>query len=335
MTTASVSASRRSGGRKARRELRLAVTNSKAVKPGLISGRYRPLTDHDMERIHQTALDVLEKIGVAGGTDAARELMLSKGCWEADNGRICFPRALIEAVITNACHSFVMYGRDPRHDIELAGQRMHFGISGAAVTVLEYKSRDYRPATITDLYDFARLVDQLEHIHRYGRLLYATDLKDEYEHDVSMVYANMAGTQKHFMLPLNHVDHLAPVNAMLDMVLGGEGRFRKRPFGTVVSCPIVSPLTFGHKQTDISMAVARAGTPITIAPAPQSGATAPAALAGALVQAVAEGLAIIALLNFVNPGHPACMVLLPFVSDLRSGAFTGGGEEAVLMAAAA
>ena len=32
-----------------------------------------------------------------------------------------------------------------------------------------------------------------------------------------------------------------------------------------------------------------------------------------------------ALLNFVNPGHPACMVLLPFVSDLRSGAFTGGG----------
>ena len=187
MTTASVSASRRSGGRKARRELRLAVTNSKAVKPGLISGRYRPLTDHDMERIHQTALDVLEKIGVAGGTDAARELMLSKGCWEADNGRICFPRALIEAVITNACHSFVMYGRDPRHDIELAGQRMHFGISGAAVTVLEYKSRDYRPATITDLYDFARLVDQLEHIHRYGRLLYATDLKDKYEHDVSMV----------------------------------------------------------------------------------------------------------------------------------------------------
>jgi trimethylamine--corrinoid protein Co-methyltransferase len=128
---------------------------------------------------------------------------------------------------------------------------------------------------------------------------------------------------------------VAPVVDIFDQVLGGEGRFRARPFGTIVSCPIVSPLTFGATQSDIVMAGVRAGVPIIGAPAPQSGATSPAALAGTLVQTVAEGLAILALVNFTVPGHPVAIVLLPFVSDLRSGAFTGGGgEEAVLMAAA-
>ena len=31
---------------------------------GLMGGKYKPLTDHDIEKIHQTALDVLENIGM-------------------------------------------------------------------------------------------------------------------------------------------------------------------------------------------------------------------------------------------------------------------------------
>ena len=31
---------------------------------GLMGGKYKPLTDHDGEQIHQTALDVLENIGM-------------------------------------------------------------------------------------------------------------------------------------------------------------------------------------------------------------------------------------------------------------------------------
>jgi trimethylamine--corrinoid protein Co-methyltransferase len=35
-----------------------------AVRPGLPGGTYRSLSDRDIERIHATALDVLEKLGV-------------------------------------------------------------------------------------------------------------------------------------------------------------------------------------------------------------------------------------------------------------------------------
>jgi trimethylamine--corrinoid protein Co-methyltransferase len=70
--------------------------------------------------------------------------------------------------------------------------------------------------------------------------------------------------------------------------------------------------------------------------APQAGATAPAALAGTLVQVTAESLAALLLVQLVVPGQPMAFGPWPFVSDLRTGAFTGGGgEQAVLAAAAA
>ncbi len=76
-------------------------------------------------------------------------------------------------------------------------------------------------------------------------------------------------------------------------------------------------------------------TPLVLS-AGQAGATAPAALAGALVQGLAECLSGITVVNLLKPGHPAIVGLWPFVSDLRTGAMSGGsGEEAVLMAAAA
>jgi trimethylamine--corrinoid protein Co-methyltransferase len=70
--------------------------------------------------------------------------------------------------------------------------------------------------------------------------------------------------------------------------------------------------------------------------APQAGATAPAALAGSVVQCVAEALASLLMIDIVEPGFPVIVGAWPFVSDLRTGAFTGGsGEEAVVSAAAA
>jgi len=53
-----------------------------------------------------------------------------------------------------------------------------------------------------------------------------------------------------------------------------------------------------------------------------------------VVQEVAEVLAGLAYVNLLKPGHPAIFGPWPFVSDLRTGAMSGGsGEQAVLMAA--
>ena len=76
--------------------------------------------------------------------------------------------------------------------------------------------------------------------------------------------------------------------------------------------------------------------PVLLLPAGQAGATSPAALAGAVVQEVAEALAGLVYVDAIRPGAPAIFGPWPFVSDLRTGAMSGGsGEQALLMAACA
>ena len=80
----------------------------------------------------------------------------------------------------------------------------------------------------------------------------------------------------------------------------------------------------------------RGGMPILLLSAGQAGATAPAPLAAAIVQAVAECLAGVVYVNAMRPGYPAVFGTWPFVSDLRTGAMSGGsGEQALLTAGCA
>ncbi|MBE9552873.1 MAG: trimethylamine methyltransferase family protein, partial [Proteobacteria bacterium] len=102
------------------------------------------------------------------------------------------------------------------------------------------------------------------------------------------------------------------------------------------SCFIVPPLRFAEDACATLEAGVREGMPILLLSAGQAGATSPAALAGAVVQQVAEVLAGIVYVNALKPGHPAIIGPWPFVSDLRSGAMSGGsGEQALLSAACA
>jgi trimethylamine--corrinoid protein Co-methyltransferase len=75
--------------------------------------------------------------------------------------------------------------------------------------------------------------------------------------------------------------------------------------------------------------------PVLLLSAGQAGATAPASLAGAVVQEVAEVLAGLVYVNAIKPGAPAIFGTWCFVSDLRTGAMSGGSPEQALLSAAA
>jgi trimethylamine--corrinoid protein Co-methyltransferase len=123
---------------------------------------------------------------------------------------------------------------------------------------------------------------------------------------------------------------------MLKTIAGSEKRWFDRPFCHGGGCPIVSPLRYARDNSEVCVESVKFGAPVWIVVAPQAGATAPAALAGALVQCVAEALAGLLLVDMVSPGYPVIVGAWPFVTDLRTGAFTGGsGEEALVSAAAA
>jgi len=327
---------RKGGGRAGRHAKRKKGTVGMAVRAGIEGGAYKPLSDRDIERIHDTALNVLANIGIGEPIPEILEYALPKGCTLNEHGRLCFPRSLVEDLIDVSAKGYTAYGTNPKNDLRITGRRVHMATSGEAVNILDYETQAYRPSTLVDLYDAARLADQLEHIHNFGQPFIASEWSgDVFVHDMNIAYAEMAGTDKPFALGIAMVDHIEPLIALFDAFLGKEGGFLKRPFCIFGGCPIVSPLRFGKENAEVLVKVAQLGLTGDIAIAAQAGATAPAALAGALVQTFASSLACLCVTNLVRPGAAINFGIWPFISDLRTGAFSGGsGEEALVIASA-
>ena len=320
-------------GRKARQE---NPPIASAVKAGLPGGRYRPLTRSEEKQIHNSVLDVLEHIGMGDPIPLVKERALARGCFMNEHDRLCFPRGLVEDVIARTPKDIQFLGRDPKHDLEIGGQRVHTYGGGEAVNMLDIGSTKYRPSTLVDLYDAARLVDQMDNIHAFSRLVVPTEIVDQLACDISVAYTNVAGTSKHSALTFNDASHVQPTLDMLHMIAGGEKKWRERPFALGGCCCVISPFRYGCEYSEVCIESIRFGAPVWVVMAPQAGATAPAALAGSVVQCVAEALASLLMIDMVEPGFPVIVGAWPFVSDLRTGAFTGGsGEEAVVSAAAA
>ena len=320
-------------GRKSRQK-NSAVTS--AIKPGMPGGRYRPLTDSDEQQVHTTILDVLENIGMGDPIPVVKECALKRGCSINEHGRLCFPRSLVEDVIASTPKNIQLTGRDPKHDLEIGGTRVHTYGGGEAVNMLDVGASTYRPSTLLDIYDAARLTDQMANIHAFSRLVVATEIEDQLSCDINSAYVSAAGTSKHLQLTFADAAHVQPTLDMLCMIAGGEKKYHERPFANGGGCPVISPLRYGRGNSEVCVESIKLEAPIWVIVAPQAGATAPAALAGAVVQSVAEALAGLLMIDVVKPGFPVVLGPWPFVSDLRSGSFTGGsGEEAVVSAAAA
>ncbi|MEL7344037.1 MAG: trimethylamine methyltransferase family protein [Pseudomonadota bacterium] len=326
---------RRAGGRAARVALRAAplAEDLRPVRAGLEGGTYKALSDFDVQRIHEAALQALEVIGLADAPPSGVDVMTRAGAILGDDGRLRYPRALVEDMLAKAARGITLHGRDEKHDLHLTGNRVHFGTAGAAVHMVDPFTRDYRESTTQDLHDSAVIVQALDNVHFFQRTMVARDIATSFDLDINTAYASLTGTTKHIGTSIMDPDNVEGLFDMLHMVAGGEAAWRARPFMSNSNCFVVPPMKFATESCQSMEKVIAAGMPVLLLSAGQAGATAPAPIASAIVQAVAECLAGVVYVNSIAPGHMAVFGTWPFVSDLRTGAMSGGSAEQALLTA--
>lgn len=327
---------RRSGGRQARQALRSAPLSEamKPVHPGEVGGRYRPLDEAGITAIDANIFRILEEVGFNDATPHCIEMCTAVGAIMGDDGRLRMPRAVVEKSLSQTGNNLVLHGQDPKHDLQVGGQRVHFSTAGAAVMVADPKTQTYRESKAQDLYDLARITDTCEHIHMFQRMCVLRDVLDNYEMDLNTTYCSVAGTSKHVGASWTHYTHLEKTLEMLHVIAGGEDQWRARPFVSQSNCFVVPPMKFAQDALECLRVAVEGGMPVLLLSAGQAGATTPACLAGAVSQAWAECLGGLVYLNAIKPGAPAILGTWPFVSDLRTGAMSGGSPEQGLLSAA-
>ena len=330
--------SRRAGGRAARRMERAAPLSAelRPIRPGMTGGQYRPLDDAAVRAIDSAVYQILEEIGLSQAPESGIAYMTAAGAIAGDDGRIRFPRALVDDMLARAARDITLFGQDPKHDMLLSGTRVHFGTAGAAVHVVDVEANEYRESYLADIYDAARIVENMDNIHFFQRPMVARDIADPAALDLNTIYAAVKGTTKHVGASFTEAPFVGPAISMLHDIAGGEDKWRARPFVSNSNCFVVPPLRFATESCQVMEEAVHAGMPVLLLSAGQAGATAPAAIAGAVAQALSEVIAGLIYVNSMSPGHPCIVGTWPFVSDLRTGAMSGGsGEQGLLTSACA
>ena len=242
---------------------------------------------------------------------------------------------MVERAIGRAAGRINLPGFDEGLGLTIGGGAVHIGTGGAAVEVPD-DAGGFRPASQTDLYLVMRLVGQADNIHYGVRPLVARDMRTPLALDLNTAFDCLKGCAKPIGISFADPAHVAQTAGLFDLALGRDEGFRHHPFCTGIIVHAVSPLRYATDGVQIMRAAVDAGIPLQTCPAAQAEATSPATLAGTLAQGLAETLAGLMIADMIKPGFPTIFAFMPFISDLRTGAMTGGsGEAAVANAAAA
>jgi trimethylamine--corrinoid protein Co-methyltransferase len=292
---------------------------------GLTGGQYKPLTDDQVQRIHEAALSILARTGVQVEEPEALRLFQEAGA-EVATDRVQLPRSLVEDAVDWAPSRVVLAGRDPKWDLELEGARVHIGTGGAALTVFDLETGQPRPAVLRDVAELARLVDALDNVHFYLVPVYPTDL-DKDVVDVNTYYTGLCNTTKHVQAGVYSVDGIRDTVKMCERIAGGAEVLRGRPIVSFITSWMVSPLKFATDVTTLLIETCRQRIPVVLSAAPMAGSTAPATLAGMLAQLTAEQLSGLVLTQLARQGAPVLLGPIPATADMKTGRYLGGAAE--------
>ncbi|MBW2057736.1 MAG: trimethylamine methyltransferase family protein [Deltaproteobacteria bacterium] len=302
---------------------------------GLEGGLYRPLCESDMRHIHQTVMRIFDEVGIQVSTRRGFDLFKGKGARVSEEKGIVFiPPAMFEDLIDLAPSEIVLYGREEKNNIYLAGRRVHFGSGGTALNILDLETGEKRPSTLEDVRNVSRLLDRLENVHFEVIPVYPNDLPTE-QVDVNRFFAALQNTTKHVMGGTYTLEGTRKVIRMGEILAGSAEKLRREPFVSLITC-VVSPLRIDETYGDFLMTVAEAGIPLAIPAEPIAGATAPVTIAGTVTNLCCETLAGIFLAQLVRPGTPCLFGSVGTGADMKSmGYVSGSVEEGLINAAAA
>ena len=277
-----------------------------------------------VDRLQAATLEVLERVGIWFPCEPALEVFRRHGARVDGDGVVRLAPALVETALATAPRSFCLAGREPRFDLTLDGTRTYLSTEGVGVRVRDPETGRERRSSKADVELMARVVDALPAISFFWPPVSAQDhARTAPLHEC---HAGLTNTLKHMRGATTVHPRLAErVVELATVVAGSEAARRARPPICGNICTI-SPLSQDDTGIAAALVYAAAGIPVSFMAMPTMGSTAPASLAGAIVQGEAEVVSALVLIQLAFPGAPVFHSNLISAMDPRSGGYIGDVE---------
>lgn len=274
------------------------------------------LSEEQAERIHDTALTLLEEIGVRFSYEPALQRFRQAGLTIEDD-LVHLDRGFVVERLAEAPSTFTVHARNPERSIEVGGEHLALAPTGGAPFVLD-PERGRRSPTAEDHATFVRFTHAVPvfDLNESG-IVEPDDLPVPTRHlDMDLDVLRWSD-KPYFPIGATYESSRDSVD-LAAIVFGGREVIAERPVMLGIVNPI-SPLFYDERMAGSAMAYAEGGQPVVFMPFVFAGGTAPLGLSGAVAQMAAEVLAGLCLVQLVRPGNPVVMGSSVSELDLHDG----------------
>jgi trimethylamine---corrinoid protein Co-methyltransferase len=278
------------------------------------------LSDGDLSQIHETAMKLLDRVGVAFPQPEALDTFRQHGA-RIDGNRVFLTEAEVMDTIKSVPSEFTICARNPSRSVTIGHGKSVFA-PGYGAPFLVDADQGKRAATLDDYHDLARLSHALPNQDVSGHLL--VEPEGTPDAHLQMLYAHVIHSDKPFMGSTAGAVGAQQTLQIGRILFGGD--VQGKPF-TISLINSLTPLGYSTEMLDVLTQYARAGQPVVVAALAMAGSTGPATLAGTLAMQTAELLAGIALTQWLNPGTPVVFGSTSTNIDMKSGALCIGSPE--------
>ena len=179
---------------------------------------YEVLDKDGLERVHGTAMRVLEEIGI----DFREEEALAK--WReagaaVDGQRVRIPRELLMGLVAKAPERFTLHARNPERSVEIGGDHMVFGPTYGSPFVRGFDG-ERRYGTLEDLNNFHKLAYMAPALQNTGAVVCEpVDVPIPKRH-LHTTASAIRHSDKSFMGPVTHPSRAEDAVRMCELVFG-------------------------------------------------------------------------------------------------------------------
>lgn len=306
------------------------------VAGAVTAARLTVLSTDEVETITGATFQLLESTGVLVKESRAHGLLLSAGAIGVPGEeRVRIPESLLRTALSKIPREWSWYARDPARTIRVGdGGRTRLGPGSACTNVWDYESNRIRPPTRQDAADMVAVMDALELVDINFTPVSRNwdDLPTRWNESESLV-RDLTISGKPPIGPSYDGTMARDGVAIAAVLAGGEEALRKRPM-VAGYCDPVSPLIHDRTMTETLIEYASMGQPVFVTALDLAGGSAPATLAGTLLQQNAEVLSGILIAQLVNPAAPVIYGSVSGIMDMKAGTAAVGGPEFGLLSVA-
>lgn len=286
-----------------------------------------PLSQDQIEAIHDASLRILEEIGIEFQGAAACELLRAAGATvEMKSGLTRIPCELVMQALKSAPAAFTLTPRNAERAVHAGGNHVSFGLVAGPPNVHDCIN-GRRSGNHADYVSLIKLAQSFDIIHFIGNQPTAPQELPVRTRHLDCYLANILYSDRVY-----HCTAIGRQRALdgIDMMALSRGLTREQMAqspGVLTIISVNSPRRFDAAMSDGLMAMAEFGQAVVVTPFTLMGAMAPVSLAAALTQQNAEALAGITLSQLTRPGAPVVYGAFTSDVDMKSGAPAFGTPE--------